>query len=657
MVNDPTDNTDVTAAPASLTFDENDWDTPQTVTVSAVQDADGVNETATVTHTVGGADYASETASDVSVTVDDDETPDVTITPTGITVLPGGSNEYTVVLDTEPTAQVTVTVTGHADTVLSVSPEQLTFDANDWDTPKTVEVSADDSVTTTEAITLAHGLAGGEYRSVTADDVAVTVVKASGVLDFQVGVTASPQALTVPEDKSRSYSVVLSAVPTGDVTVTVNLPTGNDLSINKSSLTFTTENWNVPQAVRVSAADDDDGISDAQVTIGHTVSGGGYGSGDNFGITVTIEENDTPAVTLSTVSLVIAEGEEATYTVALDTQPSDDVTVVINDPTDNTDVTAAPASLTFTRSNWSAPQTVTVTTIADHDTETDTATVTHTVSGGDYAAVTAKDVDVTVTDGCIVIWCGVLIMEKDPRFTRELRTVSLEDDDFEYKGTDYRIDRPKLYGGGPDPQEDYPLTVRIPERAWFKLDVRGPLYETEHYLDWTLYVNGVELPFSQAKRVRDDIPGNWGILFKWYGREFHELFPPGDLGTGATLYLSIKETPRDSQTPKAPGPPLHLTVETQNRDELWATWTRPQRRDDDDRNLYVDSYRVQWKEGSGDWGTPADVTEATLTPHRATQVLLQPHQSRGCRPAWSTRSASSRPTPWETANPPMLPPG
>ena len=616
-VNDPTDNTDVTANPASLTFDENDWDTPKTVTVSAVQDADGVNDTATVTHTVGGADYASETASDVSVAVVDDETPDVTIAPTGITVLPGGSNEYTVVLDTEPTVQVTVTVTEHADTVLSVSPEQLTFDANDWDTPKTVEVSADDSVTTTETITLAHGLAGGEYRSVTADDVAVTVVKASGTLDFQIGITASPQALTVPEDKSRSYSAFLSAVPTGDVTVTINLPTGNDLSIDKSSLTFTTDNWNVPQAVRVSAADDDDGIQDAPVTIGHTVSGGGYGSGDNFGITVTIEENDTPAVTLSTVSLVIAEGEEATYTVALDTQPSDDVTVVINDPTDNTDVTAAPASLTFTRSNWSAPQTVTVTTIVDHDTDTDTATVTHTVSGGDYAAVTAKDVDVTVTDGCIVIWCGVLIMEKDPRFTRELRTVSLEDDDFEYKGTDYRIDRPKLYGGGPDPQEDYPLTVRIPERAWFKLDVPGPLHETEHYLDWTLYVNGVELPFSQAKRVRDDIPGNWGILFKWYGREFHELFPPGDLGTGATLYLSIKETPRDTQTPKAPGPPLHLTVETQNRDELWATWTRPQRRDDDDRNLYVDSYRVQWKEGSGDWETPADVTEATLTPMSA----------------------------------------
>ena len=67
-------------------------------------------------------------------------------------------------------------------------------------------------------------------------------------------------------------------------------------------------------------------------------SRGGYGSGDSFDV----EENDTPAVTLSTVSLVIADGETDTYTVALDTQPSGDVTVVINDPTDNTDVTASP---------------------------------------------------------------------------------------------------------------------------------------------------------------------------------------------------------------------------------------------------------------------------------------------------------------------------
>ena len=613
-VKDPTDNTDVTAGPASLAFDENDWDTPQTVTVSAAQDADGVNESATVTHTLSGADYASETASDVIVTVVDDETPGVTIDPTGFTVVPGGSNEYTVVLDTEPTVPVTVTITGHEGTDLTVGPELLTFDENDWDTPKTVEVSAGETAET-DTVTLSHNLSGGEYGPLAADDVAVSIVKGSGALNVQVGVTGSPQSLTVPEDQSRTYSVFLSAVPTGNVTVAISLPTGNDLSINTNALTFTVDDWNVPQDVRVTAADDDDGIPDAKITIGNAVSGGGYGSGDSFDVEVTIEENDTPAVTLSTVSLVIADGKTDTYTVALDTQPSDDVTVVINDPTDNTDVTASPASLTFTPTDWKSGKTVTVTSVLDHDTDTETATITHTVSGGDYAAVTAKDVLVTVTDGCHVFWCGVLVMEKDPRFTRELRTVSLDDDDFDYGGQYYRLDRPKMYGGygGEDPQETFDLTVRMPERAWFELNVLGPLFHTEHYLDWTLYVNGVELPFSEAKTYWADLD-NWRILFKWYGREFHELFPPGEQGAGTTIYLSIAETPLADRTPKVTGPPLYLRVETRNRDELRAGWTRPQMRNDDDHNLYVDSYKIQWKKSTGSWETPADVTEAVYTP-------------------------------------------
>ena len=351
-VNDPTDNTDVTAGPASLTFDENDWDTPQTVTVSAVQDADGVDESATVTHTLSGADYARETASDVSVTVVVDETPGLTIDPTGIAVVPGGSNEYTVVLDTEPTVPVMVAITGHEGTDLTVGPELLTFDENDWDTPKTITVTAAGTAET-DTVTLSHDPSGGEYGPLSADDVEVSIVKGSGALNVQVGVTGSPQALTAPEDQSRTYSVFLSAVPTGNVTVAITLPTGNDLSINKNSLTFTVDNWNVPQDVRVTAADDDDGIPDAKITIGNAVSGGGYGSSDSFDVEVTIEENDTPAVTLSTVSLVIPDGETDTYTVALDTQPSGDVTVVINDPTDNTDVTASPGSLTFTPTDGS----------------------------------------------------------------------------------------------------------------------------------------------------------------------------------------------------------------------------------------------------------------------------------------------------------------
>ena len=102
-------------------------------------------------------------------------------------------------------------------------------------------------------------------------------------------------------------------------------------------------------------------------------------------------------VTVTPTLLTVAEGGSGTYTVVLDAQPSGDVTVTIVDPTDNTDVTAEPATLTFTTTNWNTAQTVTVSAVQDADATDDTATVTHTVSG--YGSVvTAASVTVTVAE-------------------------------------------------------------------------------------------------------------------------------------------------------------------------------------------------------------------------------------------------------------------
>ena len=98
-------------------------------------------------------------------------------------------------------------------------------------------------------------------------------------------------------------------------------------------------------------------------------------------------------------SLTIAEGSSGTYTIVLDSQPTADVTVAINDPS-NTDVTAEPASLTFSSTDWNTPKTVTVNAAQDADAEDETATVTHTVTSTDsiYSGASANSVAVSVTD-------------------------------------------------------------------------------------------------------------------------------------------------------------------------------------------------------------------------------------------------------------------
>ena len=109
-------------APATLTFDDSDWDEPQTVTVTAVADGiDNPNDrrTAAITHTVTatGTDYDGATASGVTVTVnDDDGAPTLSINSPSVTEVDSGATAtLTFTVRLTPASGNTVTV-DYADT-------------------------------------------------------------------------------------------------------------------------------------------------------------------------------------------------------------------------------------------------------------------------------------------------------------------------------------------------------------------------------------------------------------------------------------------------------------------------------------------------------------------------------------------------------------
>ena len=107
----------------------------------------------------------------------------------------------------------------------------------------------------------------------------------------------------------------------------------------------------------------------------------------------------TDGVTVNPTEVTVTEGGTATYTVVLDSEPTGNVTVTIQDPTDNTDVTAA-ATLTFTPLNWDTAQTVTVTAAQDANLTNDTVTLTHSAASTDtgYDTIAIASVTVTVTE-------------------------------------------------------------------------------------------------------------------------------------------------------------------------------------------------------------------------------------------------------------------
>ena len=66
-------NTDLTVQPETLTFTPDNWDVPQTVTVTCAEDDDAVDDKSVVAHTVSGVDYACVRASFVSINVTDND--------------------------------------------------------------------------------------------------------------------------------------------------------------------------------------------------------------------------------------------------------------------------------------------------------------------------------------------------------------------------------------------------------------------------------------------------------------------------------------------------------------------------------------------------------------------------------------------------------
>ena len=380
--------TDLSVDESSLTFSASDWSTAQTVEVTAGEDPDTTNDSETLTHTATGADYGS-VSKGLDVTVTDNDTVGLELSETTLTVAEGGRATYTVALVTEPSGQVTVTVGGTANTDLSVDESSLTFSASDWSTAQTVEVTAgEDPDGTDDIATLTHTATGADYGSVSKGlDVTVTD-------NDTVGLHLSEGTLTVAEGGRATYTVALVTQPSGPVTVTVGGMSGTDLSVDESSLTFSASDWSTAQTVEVTAGEDPDGTDDSE-TLTHTATGADYGSVSK-GLDVTVTDNDTVGLELSETTLTVAEGGRATYTVALVTEPSGQVTVTVGG-TANTDLSVDESSLTFSASDWSTAQTVEVTAGEDPDTANDSETLTHTATGADYGSV-SKDLAVTVTD-------------------------------------------------------------------------------------------------------------------------------------------------------------------------------------------------------------------------------------------------------------------
>ena len=192
-------------------------------------------------------------------------------------------------------------------------------------------------------------------------------------------------------------------VPTGDVRVDLSSDQSAiadvDWGLGNAFLTFTVNNWDQAQGVSIVAGVDDSTLQDLSTLLTVSASNGGYDTVSDQ-VTVNVTNATAPSVTISTASIEMNEGDQDSFTLVLDAQPTDAVTLTLTS-SDSAAVSGSPTSFSFTTANWNVAQTVTVEALQDTDGTDENVFISLSAGGvdnGGYAGVSIPDVFVEVED-------------------------------------------------------------------------------------------------------------------------------------------------------------------------------------------------------------------------------------------------------------------
>lgn len=415
---------------ASLIFTPSNWSTPQSTTFTATDDqlADGNINTELRLSVVASTDPAFRSLAGVALSASliDNEIPELLIQQTdGDTLVSedGLSDTISVRLAVQPVGNVFVAVQSSDTSAALVSSSELLFTSANWDVSRTITISGvNDSVLDGDQNSLLlfsvdarssapYRLAGNRQAVVrTLDD-----ENARLLVDETNGTTVVTESGT-----SDTVTVRLAVRPIGTVVVDVTTGSPLDVSIQNSSLTFTSANWDQPQTVTLTAIDDvtaDGNMLSSLMFSRRANSSAPYGLTPSQTISVRKIDNELASFVIqqSAGSTVVNEsGTIDTIRISLTSRPVGTVVVQIASD-DASEVRLSPTVLTFTASNWNIAQSVNVTGIDDlladgNQTANITVSVNAALSQGAYSSTPAVTILSTTVDNEIA---GLIISQTD----------------------------------------------------------------------------------------------------------------------------------------------------------------------------------------------------------------------------------------------------
>ena len=413
-----------TVSPPTLTFSTTDWDSPQPVTVTGVDDDvdQSTDRVVTVGHTVTSSDnnYNGLVAPVVSVTVtDDDNVFDIVLSRSSLGVGEGQSVTYTVRLEgsQQPTHNVMVSVTSEDTGVATVSTANgdgtLTFTPSDFQNAQTVTVTGvDDSLaqSSPRMVDLSHSATSTDpvYNAIPDKEIAVSVSDTALPV-----VTFAAEIVTVEEGETGSFVVTRTGDTSAALTVLLDVSIVEDFS---ETVKLITEEQRGHQELII-PAEQSSATYVVQTVDDAYVEPTGFAKlalrgADTYlpgktdtAVLISLDNDYNPAVTVSGGAAVV-EGTDAVFTLSTDIAQSFDLTVNLSVADDGTSDFVAVGNEGDKTVTIPANQTSATYTVATEADSTDEANgvVSVTVANGDnyfpgtpdMASVTVQDDDGTV---------------------------------------------------------------------------------------------------------------------------------------------------------------------------------------------------------------------------------------------------------------------
>ena len=417
-------NPTVRVSSSDLLFTSANWNVPQTITVSAINESLTTSTILELRADSRSGPYQAAAAVQTNVRILDDESayPVFSNVNDPIIAIEGGrAASMSVRLSVAPVGPVQLKVLAVKPDELHVQSGVLQFDATNWNQPQTVTVIAVDEV-------IADGDRYEYVRFVWGPNLSAPYLRQP---DFSVGlqtvdneiaaikvVETGGSTVVTESGLTDSFGVRLSSRPNGPIELTVTSRDLTAVTVSPSTLRFTPENWNTLQTVTVAAADDvlADGnqLASIRLAVNLAFSSGGYDHAPSVDVrTITLDnELATLIVQEANGTTIVSEsGTTDAVQVRLSAIPTSTVTVLVS-VSDSSEVGASVSSLTFTASNWNVPRSVSLTglddTIVDGPVISQIRFAFAASSPGAYASALPKSVAVTTSDNEIA---GLVIAE------------------------------------------------------------------------------------------------------------------------------------------------------------------------------------------------------------------------------------------------------